>query len=129
MNTSEKFCRSLDRIGTRYGKDGLAVTVEAVREVFVQDMGKVPEDLVRSIYLRFLDGFNRSGRPESEFVEAAYGLGAYVDLFWKEYEEEDHSLSEEDWTFLREEVSGYAGELDLDILTHVMQQIVSRGKI
>lgn len=129
MNMSERFYRNLDRIGNRHRNDGLDVAVEVVRKVFEEAMGKVPEELTGSIYLRFLDTFNKSGKPESEFVETAYRLGIYVDLFWMEYDAKNSPLPEEDWDFLREVVSSSAGELDLKILTYVMGQIVEGGKL
>ncbi len=129
MNMSERFYRSLDKIENRYRNEGLSATVEAVREAFEDGMGKVPEDLVRAVYLRFLDGFNRSGKPETEFVRSAYDLGAFIDLFWMEYDENYRKLSEDDWVFLRDELSACAGEMDMDILTYVMSQIVGRGKM
>lgn len=129
MNMSERFYRGLDKIAGRSGTAGLAATVEEVRGVFEGSMGRVPETLVRSVYLRFLDGFNKSGKPEAEFVPSAYDLGAYVDLFWMEYDENFRKLADEDWTFLRDELSSCAGSMDMDILTYVMTQIVDRGKI
>jgi hypothetical protein len=127
MNASERFYRSLDKMAGR-GK-GLDVTVEAVHAAFAQAAGKVPEDLREAVFLRFLDGFNRSGKSEPEFVEEAYKLGSYIDLFWMDYSDAGRPLGTADWSFLREEVSVSAGDLDLDILTYIMQQILEHGAI
>ena len=129
MNESERFYRNLDKMAGRYKNAGLNVSVESVREAFTQAMGKVPDELRESIFLRFLDAFNRSGKEESDFIEFSYSLGAYIDLFWMDYSDGDHPLSDDDWTFLRDETSASAGDLDLDILTYVMQQIMAHGKI
>jgi hypothetical protein len=129
MNASEKFYRILDKMTGPSRREGLDITVEPVREAFAQAMGRTPEGLCGAIFLRFLDAFNRSGKPEKDFVESAYSLGSYIDLFWMDYEGGEHPLEDADWIFLREETSAFAGELDLDILTYIMQQITSRGKI
>ena len=126
---SEKYYRTLDKLKSRLRGLGLKTTVGSVQEAFEFSMGKVPEDLTRSVFLRFLEAFNRSGKPEAEFIDAAYSLGPYIDIFWMEYDEKADPLSSEDWVFLRETVNEAAGDLDLKILTYVMQLIVERGKL
>ncbi len=129
MVMSEKYYRSLDKLKSRLRDEGLKTTVGAVQEAFESSMGKVPEDLARAVFLRFLDGFNRSGKAEGEFIESAYSLGPFIDVFWMEYDAKEDPLSGDDWVFLRETVNEAAGELDLKILTYVMQLIVEHGKI
>lgn len=127
MNMSERYYRSIDKIGSRSA--GLSVTVQAVEDAFDAAIGKVPDELARGIFLHFLDSYNKSGQPESEFVTAAYRLGAFIDLFWMEYDDSEDTLTEDDWEFLRESVNEAAGDLDLKLLTYVMQKIVEKGKI
>jgi hypothetical protein len=143
MNASERFYRTLDKMAGR--GHGLEVSVQAVRSAFAQAAGKIPEDLREAVFLRFLDRFGRSGGPEGAFVEAAYSLGPYIDLFRMDYPESppaggggkttagglgpEQSLSPEDWKFLREEVSASAGSLDLDILTYIMRRIMEHNAL
>jgi hypothetical protein len=127
MNASERFYRTLDKMNGRNEK--LKVTVEPVRSAFTQAAGSVPHSLSEAVFLRFLDAFNRSGKPEEAFAEAAYSLGAYIDLFWRDYSGQVHPLEAEDWEFLREEISAAAGDLDLDLLTYIMQQILEHGAL
>jgi hypothetical protein len=129
MNASERFYRALDKMMGSSRREGLDRTVEAVRGAFEQAMGKIPEGLCRAIFLRFLDAFNRSGKPETDFAEFACSLGSWIDLFWMDYDGGERPLTDADWVFLREETSAFAGELDLDILTYIMRQIMSHGKI
>jgi hypothetical protein len=95
----------------------------------MQAAGKIPEDLREAVFLRFLDSYSHSGKTEEAFVEEAYGLGPYIDLFWMDYSGADRPLASADWQFLREEVSACAGVLDLDILTYIMRQILEHGEI
>jgi hypothetical protein len=136
MNASERFYRTLDKMTGRGRR--LEETVQAVRSAFAQAAGNIPEDLREAVFLRLLDRFGRSGRPEEAFAEAAYSLGPYIDLFWMDYREEETparglgpggSLCPEDWEFLREEVSASAGSLDLDVLTYIMRQIMEHGAL
>jgi hypothetical protein len=46
-----------------------------------------------------------------------------------DYSGADRPLASADWRFLREEVSACAGDLDLDILTYIMRQILEQGEI
>jgi hypothetical protein len=43
------------------------------------------------------------------------------------YGDEDHTLGEADWDFIRDLVNDYAAELDEKLLTEIMAQVVSRG--
>ena len=129
MIMSEKYYRTLDKMKSRLRGESLKAAVGDVQEAFEFSMGKVPEALTRSIYLRFLEIFNKSGKPEAEFIDSAYALGPYIDIFWMEYDEKADPFTGEDWVFLRESVNEAAGDLDLKLLTYVMQLIVERGKL
>ena len=126
MNASQRFSRALDKLT---GK-GLDVAVEAVRSAFDQAAGDIPEDVREAVFLRFLDRWSRSGKPEGAFAEAARCLEPYIDLFRMDYSGDSaqaHPLSTEDWKFLRDEVSASADSFDLDILTYIMKQIMENG--
>jgi len=128
MNASERFCRTLDKLAER--RQGLDVTVEAVRSAFAQAAGNIPEDMREAVFLRFLDRFSRCGKSEEAFAEEAGSLVPYIDLFRMDYSRDSakkHPLSEEDWEFLREEVSACAVSLELEMLTYIMQQIMENG--
>ncbi len=92
-------------------------------------MGNVPESLTEAIYLHFLDSFNHAELPEEKFVTYSYRLGPYIDVFWKRYDEKEDPIPREDWIFLKEVVNEAAGDLDLKLLTYIMQLIMDKGLI
>lgn len=54
-------------------------------------------------------------------------LSDMVDLFQMNYEEGYNKLSLEDWRYLKDLVNGWALEMDMDIVTYVMQNVVDAG--
>ena len=108
MNAQERFYRTLEKLAGR--GQGLDVTVEAVRSAFLQAAGDIPDDVREAVFLRFLDRFSRSGKPENAFTEAAGSLGPYIDLFQMNYSgnsAKEYSLSAEDWE-KRRVILGYS---------------------
>ena len=129
MDSSERFYRHLDKMKNLSSSLTFRNAVREVQSAFEEAMGNVPDQLPEAIYLYFLDSFNQAELPEEKFVEYSYRLGPYIDIFWRRYDEKEDPLSEEEWVFLKEAVSDAAGEMDLDLLTYIMQIILDKGLI
>ena len=54
-------------------------------------------------------------------------FGDVLDLMQQQYDEENDPLSKEDWETIREIVSTYAVDLDMHLVTYIMQLVVERG--
>ncbi len=129
MDSSERFYRHLDKMKNLSSPLTFRNAVREVQSAFEEAMGNVTDQLPEAIYLHFLDSFNQEELPEEKFVEYSYRLGPYIDIVWKRYDEKEDPLSEEEWAFLKEAVSDAAGEMDLDLLTYIMQIILDKGLI
>lgn len=129
MDSAERFYRHLDKLQQANPPVSFRTAVREVQRAFEEAMGSVPETLTEAIYLHFLDSFNHAELPEEAFVEYSYRLGPYIDVFWKRYDEKEDPIPPEEWLFLKEAVSEAAGEMDLKLLTYIMQLIMDKGLI
>ncbi len=129
MDSAERFYRQLDKLQQTHPPVSFRTAVREVQRAFEEAMSNIPETLTEAIYLHFLDSFNHAELPEEKFVSYAYRLGPYIDVFWKRYDEEEDPIPEEEWIFLKEAVSEAAGEMDLKLLTYIMQLIMDKGLI
>jgi hypothetical protein len=129
MDSAERFYRQLDKLQQANPPINFRTAIREVQRAFEEAMGSVPETLTEAIYLHFLDSFNHAELPEEKFVTYSYRLGPYIDVFWKRYDEKEDPIPREEWLFLKEAVSEAAGEMDLKLLTYVMQLIMDKGLI
>ncbi|GEM_PF-905205 len=129
MDSAERFYRQLDKLQQANPPVSFRTAVREVQRAFEEAMGNVPESLTEAIYLHFLDSFNHAELPEEKFVTYSYRLGPYIDVFWKRYDEKEDPIPREDWIFLKEVVNEAAGDLDLKLLTYIMQLIMDKGLI
>jgi len=82
----------------------------------------VPDAMSEEIFEYF---FQRA--PEGDTQAAAALLGDVADLLGAEYDEQADPLAPEDWEFMKEVVSEYAAELDMDLVNYVMKLVVAHG--
>lgn len=86
-------------------------------------------------FLRYLPGVPRELGQElfshcyARWEEGSGELifGDVLDLMQQQYDEENDPLSKEDWETIREIVSTYAVDLDMHLVTYIMQLVVERG--
>ncbi|MFP4302249.1 MAG: hypothetical protein ACOC47_02035 [Alkalispirochaetaceae bacterium] len=97
-----------------------------------------PEELLLHLeqrFLRYLPGLPPELGQELfshcyERWEAGAGdliFGDVLDLMQQQYDEENDPLSDEDWETIREIVSSHAVDLDMHLVTYIMQLVVERG--
>lgn len=129
MDSAERFYRQLDKLQQANPPINFRTAVREVQRAFEEAIGNIPETLTEAIYLHFLDSFNHSELPEDKFVTYSYRLGPYIDVFWKRYDEQEDPIPQDEWIFLKEAISEAAGELDLKLLTYIMQLIMDKGLI
>ncbi len=89
----------------------------------------LPPEMRREILDYYIDLYESKRGAYRDFREMALVLADVVALFTGDYGDEDHTLGEADWDFIRDLVNDYAAELDEKLLTEIMAQVVSRGYI
>lgn len=118
MNTNE-FDRSCKQLRKKYNFEHSTEMIEEIKELFIKSMGQ-PEELSLDIFDYVLD--NRD-LEDSHVVR----LSDMVDLFQMDYDAGFNSLVIDDWSYLRDLVNEWAQEMDMDIVTYVMQNVVDAG--
>ena len=97
-------------------------------ESFVSCVPYIPENLKYDVAAYFRGAY-APNETMDEINTVASKLLDVVFLFEREYERAEATFSESDWAYIRDIVSEFAIELDQEVLTYVMQQVVSRGLI
>lgn len=118
MNTNE-FERSCNQLRKKYNFENSSELLIELKELFTKSMGQ-PEDLSLDLFDHILD---RKDLEDSHVVR----FSDMVDLFQMNYDDNFNSLEMNDWRYLKDLVNGWAMEMDMDIVTYVMQNVVDAG--
>lgn len=89
----------------------------------------LPREMRQDLLDYYVDQYNRLQGPYRNIKDQILRLTDVVALFTGDYNDQDDSLTKEEWTFIRDLVSDFAVDLDEKFLTEVMSQVVSRGYI
>lgn len=118
MNTNE-FERSCKQLRKKYNFKNSPELIDDLKELFIKSLGQ-PEDMALDLFEHVLDG---KDLEDSQVVR----LSDLVDLLQMNYDEGFNRLEMDDWKYLKELVNGWALEMDMDIVTYVMQNVVDAG--
>lgn len=118
MNTNE-FERSCKQLRKKYNFENSPELNEELKELFIKSLGQ-PEDLALDLFDFVLDG---KDLEDSNVIR----LSDLVDLFQMNYDDSFNNLAKDDWVYLKDLVNGWALEMDMDIVTYVMQNVVDAG--
>lgn len=118
MNTND-FERSCKQLRKKYNFENSPELVLELNEMFTKSLGQ-PEDMALDLFEHVLD---RKDLEDSHIVR----LSDMVDLFQMNYDDGFNSLEIDDWKYMKDLVNGWALEMDMDIVTYVMQHIVDAG--
>ena len=118
MNTNE-FERSCKQLRKKYNFENSPELLNELKELFTKSMGQ-PEDLSLDLFDHVLD---RKDLEDSHVVR----FSDIVDLFQMNYDAGFNNLEINDWRYVKDLVNGWAMEMDMDIVTYVMQNVVDAG--
>ncbi len=103
-----------------------AEQIARVRSAFLESVPQIPRELAEDLFDEVMDG-SREKTGAADPIAAAYRLGTYVDLFAMEFDDRNEPLSDREWRGLGDAVSAWAAELDMEIVSYIMQHIMERG--
>ena len=118
MNTNE-FERSCKQLRKKYNFENSPELTDELQELFIKSLGQ-PEDMALDLFEHVLDG---QDLEDTHVVR----LSDLVDLLQMNYDEGFNRLGIDDWKYLKDLVNGWAMEMDMDIVTYVMQNVVDAG--
>ncbi len=125
MQAVDKLKRDLDSwFGQNSGKaDNKAF--DSLRTLYKRALGNVPESTVAAVYTTFLSFFASSGGRTGQ--NAIDWLGGVGSLLLMDYDGTEFSRPE--WVEIREIVTIDSGDIDMDILSYVLTQVMEHGGI
>ena len=116
MYTSDRFQKELQKAKKERPREDLYETLEAR---FLRHLPQLPSELGQEL---FSHCYRRWEAGAGDFI-----FGDILDLMQQQYDEDNDPLSEEDWETVRDIVSSYAVELDMQLVTYVMRKVVDHG--
>ena len=128
MSETDRFSSISRRIKKNFSASGGSAVFQQLREAFVSCLPNIPDTLKYDMAIYFC-GEYASTDDIDEFTPLSEKLLEAVYLYEGEYDRIDETFSENDWIYIRESVSEFALELDPDLITYIMRQVVSRGLI
>ena len=128
MQAIDRWKRELDLGLARLDKNGAGASAQAaakqgalIREHFARSFRGLPSDLIDAL----LEGTEaRLAADAGAEVARCATLGS---ILLQDYD--GGALGEADWDGLRESFSDCGGDIDLDLLTYVMQLVLDKGRL
>lgn len=116
MYTSDRFQKEFRKLRKSESTENLFPQLE---RRFLRYLPGLPQELGQELFAHCYERWE-GGAGDLIF-------GDVLDLMQQQYDEENDPLSQEDWETIREIVSSYAVDLDMHLVTYVMQLVVERG--
>lgn len=136
MGASIILYRGIEKIINSRGKaclastlDGPAPTLEEMKDkigdLFMKSGFMLPEDLMEDLYQYYIDSHTIT--DSDHFRDLAYHLVDVIDLFSMDYDEAKDPIKLDEWVVIKDIFSTYAGDIDDELLTYVMQFAIEKG--
>jgi hypothetical protein len=116
MYTSDRFQKEFRKLRKSESAEDLSSELE---RRFLRYLPGVPKELGQEL---FSHCYSRWEEGSGELI-----FGDVLDLMQQQYDEEHDPLTEDDWETIRDIVSTYAVDLDMHLVTYIMQLVVERG--
>ncbi len=99
--------------------------LDGLRVAFSRSVGSVPNETLSAIFTQFLSLYGSDGpRNGEKAIDWLAGVGS---LLLMDYDGTPFSTAE--WEDIRELLTLDAGEIDIDILSYILQQVMEHGAI
>lgn len=119
MNSSD-FNRGCKQLRKKYNYECTEEFMADLQELFVKALGQ-PEDFS----IELMEYCYPGNSSEDKYFDK---LADMVDLFMMDYDESFDRLDSKDWAYLKELVNSWAMDMDMEIVTYVMQLVLSSGE-
>lgn len=104
---------------------------DTIADLFIKSGFMLPGDLMEDLYQYYLDiGWGTDKKEISkpdELRELGYHLVDVIDLFDMDYDENKNPLVLDEWITIKNLFATYAGDIEDDLLTYIMQLVIEKG--
>jgi len=129
MFASERFRRQVNKIRKEFRTAPEGELLAQIRNAFDLCLASIPavmrDDIFEYLVGRFAD---RKSRYADLLMYTDY-MGDFIDLLNVDYDEHQDPIFADDWDYLREVVTEFAGDLDMDLVNYAMELVVRKGHI
>ena len=129
MYGSERFRRRLLKLPRSHPDATPQERIDLARSGFAGCLTGFPEGLVEDLFDYFHDKNAPLLQADGTLPEYSERMGAMLDLFLLNYDNEGDPLSREDWQFVRDSIDAFAVDMDMDVVNYVMALILEKGAL
>ncbi|MFP4330010.1 MAG: hypothetical protein ACLFP6_04760 [Spirochaetaceae bacterium] len=116
MYTSDRFHKEFRRLRKSASEQEFPGQLE---QRFQRFLPGLPPELTQEL---FAHCYERWEQGAGDLI-----FGDVLDLMQQQYDEQNDPLTPQDWESIRDIVSSYAVDIDMHLLTYIMQLVVERG--
>ncbi|HUX13108.1 MAG TPA: hypothetical protein VMW87_08760 [Spirochaetia bacterium] len=127
MFASERFRRRVNRTHKELRTAGDDEVFGEISRAFDASLSSLPQDMHLDLFAYLMERFESRRESFPGLWEYTEYLGDVIDLLTMGYDERRDPLLSDDWEYLRDTISDYAVDLDMDLVNYVLQFVVSKG--
>jgi len=129
MYVSDRYHKHVRKIRSNSEDKPEERLIAEVREVYLAHLNHLPMNMRHDLFNSFVEMYYVTENQHQDVFEFAEHLGGLIDLFNREYDDPNMTMSDREWIVVRDVTDEFAEELDIETLTYVMNQLLSEGHI
>ena len=129
MYVSDKYNKHVRKIRSNSKDKPEERLLGEIREVYLANLNNLPVNMRHDLFNSFVQMYYESENQRQDIFVFAEHLGGVIDLFNREYDDANTTMSDREWIVVRDLTDEFADDLDLETLTYVMNELLSGGHI
>ena len=129
MYVSDRYYKHVRKIRSNSKDKPKEQLLAEVREVYLAYLDNLPINMKHDLFNSFVEMYYGTENQYQDIFGFAEHLGGLIDLFNREYDDPNVTMSDREWIAVRDLTDEFAEELDIETLTYVMDQLLSGGHI
>jgi hypothetical protein len=129
MYVSDKYHKHVRKIRSNSKDKPEERLLGEIREVYLANLNNLPVNMRHDLFNSFVQMYYESENQRQDIFVFAEHLGGVIDLFNREYDDANTTMSDREWIVVRDLTDEFADDLDLETLTYVMNELLSGGHI
>lgn len=125
MQAIDKLKSDLDDWTRKAGPSPSQRDLDTLRTSFSRAVGQVPQETLAAVYASFLSLYGANG-PEGR-ARALTWLGGVGSILLMDYD--GTPFSREEWSEIKELLTLDAGEIDMEVLSYALSQVMEHGAL
>lgn len=125
MQAIDKLKSDFDDWTRRAGPNPSRHDLDSLRMAFSRAIGPIPQETISAVFANFLALYGSDGpRGSAKAVEWLGGIGS---LFLMDYD--GTPFTREEWAEIEELATVDSGEIDMEVLSYILAQVLEHGAL